>query len=698
MAVSQSLSVTEISQNTSDNTSKVRILWQSTQTGESRNGYARTAYYYVTINGGQEDQYSVSYTLPQNTTKTIVDTTITVPHKDDGTGTVVVRTWMDTDISAGVVTLDKTLTLTAIARASTITSATSVTLGETGTTIKWTPVAASLRYKIVLWLGSWGWTSEIIHPNRTTEYAWTSPVLSLDLADQITGNPPVGSMTATLYTYSDSAATVQVGSSSGKSFSAAVPFIEDTTPTLTMTLAPVNSLSAPFSTMYLQGFSKVKATFGGVAKYGATISSYALTVGGTTYGSPYTSAALQGSGEVTVTGKVTDSRGYYGTAEKKISVIPYSKPRVVPANGEGSIVCARCDASGNLSASGTYLLIKAGRSYSTVTKDGVQNNFCTLRYRFRTEAATTFSAWRTLLAGNNTTTNSYTSSPISGVVSSISTAYVVEIGVVDSIGETTSVSVFFTIPTDSVSIDIPESRKGKRIGLGGYAKDSDEPGIDMGAPVYGGALDSLKLGTKLAATSAVPINLSDYKTAGVYYSPSATVSKYIAGAPYSAGGFRLEVREIEGTAYIRQTVFYQSAIAIRNWNGTTWSAWSYFLAASADPSTTVADFVVDRGTSGVWVYEKWNSGIAKLWGYGNAIYENGNVLAVEIAYPFTLTSAISGIGTINSYGGNAGSALPWNIKLAYGSTNCKAWIHNSGGGFTSSSAVAVSVCIVGKWK
>lgn len=697
MAVSQALTLTETSYNASENTSKVRILWQSTQTGDSRNGYTRTAYYYVTVNGGQEEQYSVSYTLPRNTTKTIVDTTITVKHRDDGSGTVIVRTWMDTGISAGIVELDESVDLTAVARASLITSATNVTLGETGTTVKWIPASTALHYKIVLNLGDWGWTSEAIHPYKATEYAWTSPILNINLASQVTGNPPNRTMTVFLYTYSDYETTKQVGYSSSTNITATVPFNKNTEPTLSMTLTPVNSLPAPFSTMYLQGFSKVKATFSGEGKYDATISSYALTVGGTTYGSPYTSAALQGSGEVTVIGKAFDSRGYYGTAEEKIAVIPYSKPRVVPASGEGSIVCARCDSSGKLTSSGTYLLIKAGRSYSTVTVDGTQNNFCTLRYRYRNAASASFSAWKTLLASNNTATNSYTSSPISSVVSSVSTAYVVEIGVVDSIGETTATSVSFTIPTDNVSIDIPEKYEGKRIGIGGYAKESDEPGIDMGAPVYGGALDSLKIGTRLVATSSAPISLDDYKTAGVFYSSSSGESKYITNAPTTGSGFRLEVREVEGASLIRQTAFYSSSIAIRNWNGAVWSAWRYFLSTfSSDAS--VADFVTERGTSGVWVYEKYNSGIVKLWGSGTATYENGNVLSASLKYPITLTSAISGIGTINSYGGNAASALPWNIKLAYGSSECKAWIHNTTAGFTSSSTVEVSVCIVGKWK
>ena len=47
MAVNQSLTLTLVSQNIEENTSKVRVLWQSTQTGGSYNMTSRTAKYYL---------------------------------------------------------------------------------------------------------------------------------------------------------------------------------------------------------------------------------------------------------------------------------------------------------------------------------------------------------------------------------------------------------------------------------------------------------------------------------------------------------------------------------------------------------------------------------------------------------------------------------------------------------------------------
>ena len=129
MAVYQTLTLKEAKVDTLANASSVQILWKSQQTGESHNLNTRTANYWVTINGTRT-QYSVSYTLPAKTTQTILNRTITVPHKDDGTGSIKVETWMDTRISAGEVEMSKTLTLTPIARGSTI-GATDAFVGST---------------------------------------------------------------------------------------------------------------------------------------------------------------------------------------------------------------------------------------------------------------------------------------------------------------------------------------------------------------------------------------------------------------------------------------------------------------------------------------------------------------------------------------------------------------------------------------
>jgi len=450
MASTQSLTLSNVanSGNVANNTSKVRILWQATQTGESRNNNTRTAKYWVSINGGAETAYTVSYTLPANTIKTILDITLTVKHKDDGTGTVKVRTWMDTRISAGVVELSKSLDLTKIARASTISSAAATTLGSK-CSVKWTPLATAYRYKLKFKIGTWSYTTAAIHPNSTSAYTYSGYTIPLEVAQQIL-NKQTGTMTVELYTYSDSGATTQVGDASSKTFTVTVPANDSTKPAVTMELAPVSSLPAAFAGLYIQGKSKVKATLTAEGKYGASISSYGMTVDGTTYGSAagYTSGYLASYGTFTVTGTAEDSRGITGTTTEEISVIPYGKPQILPAPGESEVIAARCDADGNFTDSGTYLKIKAKRSYSPCKSGDTQMNFCQIRFRYRVEKSASFSGWTTVLAKDSLDSDEIVTGALMGGVLAVDTTYIIQVGVIDDVGESSNTTI--TVHTDKV--------------------------------------------------------------------------------------------------------------------------------------------------------------------------------------------------------------------------------------------------------
>ena len=464
MAVSQTLSVTEVanSTNISANTSKVRILWQSTQSGDSWNGYTRTAKYYVSINGEAEREYTVSYTLPKTSTITILDTTITVSHKGDGSGTVKVRTWMDTSISAGVVEKTQNLTLSTIPRASTITSASNITLG-TPCNIKWTPLSTAFRYKLNFSISGYSYTTGAIHPNTTVSYPYTgyTPTIA-DIAPKITGNPPVGTMTVTLYTYSDSNATVQVGSASSTTFTVTVPDNASTKPSVTMTLSPVTPYTK-FASLYLQGRSKVKATFSGSGKYGASVSSYSMQADGVSYASPYTSDILKKSGSVSVVGTAKDSRGFSGTSSQSINVIAYDPPYIAPSEGYKNVICERCTSDKTPSDTGTYLHIKGTRNYTKINTGGIVNT-CSVRCRYKPEGG----SWShnpgdgvAVLLSTNTTTDEFDVA-LSNIVSNIKLSYMVELNIVDDTNIPTT--MVFNIPSESVDFELREGGKGAAFG------------------------------------------------------------------------------------------------------------------------------------------------------------------------------------------------------------------------------------------
>lgn len=632
--------------NTSYNTSSVTasLYYKRNNTGFQTQG---TGSFSITINGVTTTASSKYLTITESAWVLAVSATNTVSHNDDGTKSITISasgsipdTTLSSTSCSGRVTLDS------IARASTLTSAANKTLG-TVCSIKWTPLSKSFRYKLEFSLGDFSYTTGAIHPNTTSAYTYTGYSLPIaDIAPEITGNPPTGTMTVKLYTFSDSAAKTQVGSASTKTFTVTVPDNTSTKPDVSMTIEPVSSLASAFSSLYIQGKSKVKATISGSGKFDAKISSYKMYVQGKAQ-SAFESGYLTTAGTVTVKGRATDSRGYYNEAEKEINVIPYSAPSLLPKSGESGIICARCDKDGNITESGTYLKIKAKRSYSKVMSGSTQKNFCIIRYRVREETTNTYSAWVTLLA--KTATDDEINVTLGNVVPSAETAYFVQVGVVDDIGESDAVQ--FAIPSDFVTIDVPEEHKGKRMGLLRYAQDTDEPGIDVGAPIHGGGVDNLTLGERITASSTVPIDLNDVKTPGNYYSPSGTNSQYIANTPYTGGGFGLIVRELQSANYIRQELYYGRTRWSRHWNTTEWSEWLRFLMSPA-ADDTVEDFVIEAGTYdtgyGTWKYKKWFSGTYQMFGYfdvtptestlrsGGLVYRTNSI---GITAPFQISSA-----------------------------------------------------------
>lgn len=93
--------------------------------------------------------------------------------------------------------------------------------------------------------------------------------------------------------------------------------------------------------------------------------------------------------------------------------------------------------------------------------------------------------------------------------------------------------------------------------------------------------------------------------------------------------------------------------------------WDFKMKGSA-----VRDFVVEQGTSGIWTYRKWNSGIAECWGEyvegdikcnspWGVVYESKSIGAIP--YPFTFSAVPAELITGASI--NAGSAY----MIEYGS-------------------------------
>lgn len=509
MAVSQNLVLTEVSVNNNSNTSSVRIVLSSTQTGDSWNGYTRTAKYFVSINGGAESEYFVNYTLPQYSTVAIVNTTITVPHKDDGTGIVRVRTWVDTGISAGVIEKYSTLTLTTIPREATIDSLTCDTNYFTGQLrFQYTPKSVSHYIQCNIALVTNGTHISLdtfnVPSNNTTQQTFPVSLTSSELSTIYNNLPSTavkGTLRFTLRTYSDSGYSNQIGVGNYKEITLTIPNDSTTQPTVSMSLAPSNNLTSPYNGLYIQGISKVKATtFTHSAKYGATIVASSITVNGKTYDSPYESDILPKEGKVTVKATAKDSRGFYGTNYKDIEVIPYSKPYVRAKSGETSIIAARCDASANFTDSGTYLKIKAKVVYSKVISNGVQNNYGKIKFRYRKEGGS-YSAWQTILDCKAQNSDEVITAPLLNGALDIKSNYQVQIVAFDDLYESEPITI--AISSDAVFMDRPAG--GKSMGLGGYSSGDGNLDIHWKTKARGGLSLFDSKGDEIPLDSTMPL-------------------------------------------------------------------------------------------------------------------------------------------------------------------------------------------------
>ena len=269
-------------------------------------------------------------------------------------------------------------------------------------------------------------------------------------------------MTVTLYTYSDSNATVQIGSASSTTFTVTVPDNASTKPSVTMTLSPVTPY-AKFASLYLQGRSKVKATFSGSGKYGASVTSYTMQVDGVNYASPYTSDTLKKSGSVEVVGIAYDSRGFFGTDSQSINVIAYDPPYIAPSEGYKSVICERSTLDKVASEKGTYLHVKGTRNFTKINTGGIVNT-CSVRCRYKPEGG----SWShdsgdgvAVLLGSNTSTDEFDVA-LPNIVSDITRSYMVELNIVDDTNIPTA--MVFNIPSESVDFELRDGGKGAAFG------------------------------------------------------------------------------------------------------------------------------------------------------------------------------------------------------------------------------------------
>lgn len=325
----------------------------------------------------------------------------------------------------------------------------------------------------------------------------------------------------------------KIGTAAPVSFAVTIPDNDTTKPRVTISLDPVHNLSAAFNGVYVQGKSQVKVTYDASSDY-SSIASYETKILGVSYGTnPCTSPLLSNEGTVTITAKVTDARGYYTEKSLDIDVIPYSGPRIVPAEGQSKIICVRCTSNGVFDPGGEKLLIKIGRNYRKVVSGGSQKNFCQLSYSYKTDAAPDSSYSSPVELLSRTASSDYVSVVLSDIVFSNTTAYNIRLIAKDDVGE--SDVVIETIYTAFASWHVPPGGHG--FTLGGYHDQSKYDVFDcLFDAEFEGNVQGKVLG--LGKLPEIPANadFDDYKNFGAYSVASNDIARSIANCPSGTSG------------------------------------------------------------------------------------------------------------------------------------------------------------------
>lgn len=328
-----------------------------------------------------------------------------------------------------------------------------------------------------------------------------------------------------------------------------IPKNESTRPKVTLTLSAVNDLNHAFDGLYIKGKTKVRAVMEAVSTY-SQIQSYAISSGAKTVDATEATFDFEAD-QVSVWATATDARGFEGTATKSVTAYPYDRPRVVPADGENKVVCARCNSSGVPDPKGEYVLVKAGRKVSSISKDGVQLNFCKLRYRYKLASAQDYSSWTTLLEEDDP--QNAVSQVLDGVVLSAKSAYTFQIGVIDTVGSYSDA----TIPVPATKKTLFHlGRGGKNVSVGQYCDYSHEDAFDIGFTTYfnkGVALHTIFEGAELGVEEDISTVVPDADVTAVgRYTLFVAVSGDIPvpcakiGNKIRGGSVKLHYEEVDG--------------------------------------------------------------------------------------------------------------------------------------------------------
>lgn len=111
-------------------------------------------------------------------------------------------------------------------------------------------------------------------------------------------------------------------------------------------------------------------------------------------------------------------------------------------------------------------------------------------------------------------------------------------------------------------------------------------------------------------------------------------------------------------------------------------------------SSNIGDYVIETGTSGIWTYRKWSSGIAECWGLTDkTVAANSVDTSLYVQYPFNFIT--KPVTTMSIYAGGADLYRSLFERSDTNNTQVRVILINK---HTAQVIFTVSLYAIGKWK
>lgn len=449
-----------------NNTSRV-YWWVGIRSNtQYHNHQGLSEHYRVVVNGSTVHDANHTVSCGSGQTVGIADGYTTVSHNADGSKSISVSASFSCDntnyYAPRTGGCSGNVTLTTIPRASSI-SIDSPSI-ECGNTININGSSASKNFTHKIYATWNGKTSELttISGTLTPTFSYTIPTAwEKDLP-----NSTSGIVTFTLETFSGS---TSVGS---KSVNATIKVRSSVVPSIdSIKVTDANSVCAGIGQI-VQSQSRLKFAITYSGAKGSTVTSVSTKFEGQTYnGSSFTTGIVRGSGSITYTTTIYDSRGRSSQISGKVTVSAYSSPSLT------NVTARRANSSYTVDeASGTYALLHFKVGFTSLTGKNVTSFY--IQYR-----ASGASSWTKI----NSWDNNYTLEQdykAGNLFTSATNSYEVAFGVKDKFMNDYSWQIFTVAPTYSLINFGKDGRSLTFFGQDSNQKDTLTVLGDIVAPIF----------------------------------------------------------------------------------------------------------------------------------------------------------------------------------------------------------------------